>query len=398
MRLRGTSDQRNSLLTEIGVWLDGRHIGCGLLVFDSALTSRDRTGAGVLRVGKPASGKNSTQVQDSFFLTGVAAAEGDLGRPAPSLSSEVTETEMKRLGRFKRLRGFTLIELLVVVAIIALLISILLPSLSRARELSKRTVCSANLRGWGSACKIYSNENDEYWPTVETTTGDVKYTEAIGGPMESDRLNPTNRSSGTVSTTRNFWMLIREGDVTVKLLRCPSSNWDLDDTENLNLYYDFRGQRYVSYGYQIPYPSPDLSRPTENQDPRMAFSADRGWASGIGPIVDVPPAGAQYGTAGTVSITKDTVRSAVKNERDWDILNSPNHNQEGQNILFQDGHVDWTRTFWSGINFDNIYTNADYTKPEITFGTAPEAAVGKTPGENSLGSNKHSNTDSFIYP
>ena len=62
--------------------------------------------------------------------------------------------------------GFTLIELLVVVAIIALLIAILLPSLAKAREAAKRTVCGQNVKGILSACNVYARENENWWPTV----------------------------------------------------------------------------------------------------------------------------------------------------------------------------------------------------------------------------------------
>jgi hypothetical protein len=48
-----------------------------------------------------------------------------------------------------------LIELLVVIAIIALLVAILLPSLQRARELTQRTTCAANLHSWSQAVGLY---------------------------------------------------------------------------------------------------------------------------------------------------------------------------------------------------------------------------------------------------
>jgi len=61
-------------------------------------------------------------------------------------------------------KGFTLIELLVVVAIIALLISILLPSLSRARAQARQLVCMTQLRSMGNAARLYAEDNDSYLP------------------------------------------------------------------------------------------------------------------------------------------------------------------------------------------------------------------------------------------
>ena len=67
-------------------------------------------------------------------------------------------------------RGFTLIELLVVVAIIALLIAILIPSLSR-RDRRRRAVCAANMKAIGSGTAIYAAENTDYVPIIGSGGG-----------------------------------------------------------------------------------------------------------------------------------------------------------------------------------------------------------------------------------
>jgi len=77
--------------------------------------------------------------------------------------------QRQRLGNGRG--GFTLIELLVVVAIIALLISMLMPALSGARESARRTVCGTNLRQLGIAYNVYANENTSHVPLWHTNPG-----------------------------------------------------------------------------------------------------------------------------------------------------------------------------------------------------------------------------------
>ena len=61
---------------------------------------------------------------------------------------------------FRRRRGFTLIELLVVVAIISLLVSILLPSLHKAKDLARQAVCMTNAGNLGLCLSVYREDYD----------------------------------------------------------------------------------------------------------------------------------------------------------------------------------------------------------------------------------------------
>ena len=71
-----------------------------------------------------------------------------------------------------RRKGFTLIGLLVVISVIALLLAILMPSLSKVKASARRIVCSSQLHQVGVAMHLYAAKNDSKLPAVEGTVGE----------------------------------------------------------------------------------------------------------------------------------------------------------------------------------------------------------------------------------
>jgi prepilin-type N-terminal cleavage/methylation domain-containing protein len=70
---------------------------------------------------------------------------------------------------------FTLIELLVVVAIIAILVSLLLPALSKAREAAARTACASNLHQQGAAVTTYAGDSNDSLPPFRLSDNQLKW-------------------------------------------------------------------------------------------------------------------------------------------------------------------------------------------------------------------------------
>lgn len=129
--------------------------------------------------------------------------------------------------RWPRYSAFTLVELLVGISIIALLIALLLPSLSLAREAARRTACGSNLRQWGLVAHGFAAERQGYFPQAFTADHvPVRYPLMFNEDAGQDQTIDLMRQYGTTTQTLAGYGM---GD---SAYRCPSqerpvSRWDV---------------------------------------------------------------------------------------------------------------------------------------------------------------------------
>jgi len=315
----------------------------------------------------------------------------------------------------ERLKAVGLADLVAGTTIAALLVSLAATTTGRSRELSKRMVCSMNLKSIGASAKIYAVAHNGKWMTpafkrAEIDVNGIDYlndTEYVhasqyypGGVGYDRRYESTSEvaaypyaGSVSVPTTRAFWMLVRSGDAHVKQYICPSSTDKVDGTEEIDLYYDFEGYENISYGYQVPF-GPRLVQPHEGADPGRVNAADKG------PF---------YARLDHVSWEVEGRPLEVESTPGaWRRFNSPNHGTmrdgEGQNCLYADGAVRFHRKPVVGVDHDNIYTlmldDWDGERGRI-YGEIPQLyPVPPYPGQDAfgVGPGNYSSTDSLIYP
>jgi prepilin-type N-terminal cleavage/methylation domain-containing protein/prepilin-type processing-associated H-X9-DG protein len=299
----------------------------------------------------------------------------------------------------KRKKGFTLIELMVVVAIIALLISILLPSLSSVRERAQRVKCSSNLRNLSNAiAQIVAGEvRNIKWPSVGVGK------EYDGGDVAS--------GAETLDTMGSMWLMVKDAGVSPDLFKCPSDsksvgiNDDLDDpniiqpaepfpeVDDEGQVEDDGGNRSWSYSYQIPqdtFGAPGASRKSTT---RFAVMSDRAPARDLLHTGNADPSGEVW--SGGDGLEKALTWLNNLADDDKVNINSPNHGGDGQNVMFQDGHVEFYKHPWCGIRNDHIFTrqtNNGDSEEDRLMGTVPKS------GSEAMvkGEGPATNNDSFL--
>ena len=249
-------------------------------------------------------------------------------------------------------KKFTLVEVFVVVLVCLFLLAGFLLAGHRSRSDAIRITCGKNLSDIGKAMLIYANDYDGELPRAGGRYS--LWAANITNWLAANRFGAyglqADGSGGSASISSCFYLLVKYAEVTPKSFVCGGDSGTTEfkpadegagDRELIDL-WDFgpKPSKHCSYSYHMPF---SIYRLTTSSEPGMAVAADRNpWINSL--------ATEAKDSALLASFNPDGDKEAVK------VGNAIAHQEEGQNVLFLDGHVAFEKRSFCGINDDNIYT------------------------------------------
>ena len=246
-------------------------------------------------------------------------------------------------------KNLTFVEVLTVVLVFLFLLAVVVPAFQIPRSDAIRMTCFKNLSHIGRAMQIYANDYDDEYPRaggrnsvwgsyIPMWLADNRFT-AYG--LSADG------SGGQATISSSFYLLVKYADLMPKSFVCPGdvgtsefkpADDGAGDRELFDLWdFGLVPSSHCSYAYHMPY---GLYALTTSSKPGMAVAADRN------PWIDSPAAEAKD----IRFFNPEGGREAVK------AGNAVAHKNEGQNVLFVDGHVSFEESPACGIHDDNVYT------------------------------------------
>ncbi|MFH1716275.1 MAG: hypothetical protein ABIF19_02905 [Planctomycetota bacterium] len=256
------------------------------------------------------------------------------------------------MSRREKAKKLTAVEVLVVAFVCLFVLAIAGPASQKSRFDADRTQCMKNLSTIGKAMVIYANDYDGQFPRSggrnSTWSTRILHWQAPNRYLAYGLAADSSGGMGSISSC--FYLLVKYMDVNPKTFVCPGdagtttfnpADYSVGDRELIDL-WDFGPEPpdHCSYSYHLPF---SLYHLTTSSEPKLAVAADRN-----------PWLGSRTGKVKDIGLSNpDGGREAVK------ASNSTSHDDEGQNVLFVDGHVSSEDHSFCGINDDNIYTSWD---------------------------------------